>query len=120
MPLLGARRRPTARDRGSRSVGKTPSEARNPRGELGLAKGGEEPPAEETTLGESVLARVAGHLIVETVPPGATVWVVVAIKGQTFADIVFGQGGHRIVLIAPGHRMFRDVVDTSRGAIVPT
>jgi hypothetical protein len=117
-PWPGRRETQRGRDRGSRSVGKTPSEARNPRGELGLAKGGEEPPAEETTLGESVLARVAGHLIVETVPPGATVWVDGAIKGKTFADIVVGEGGHRIVLIAPGHRMFRDVVDTSRGAIV--
>ena len=119
-PWPGRRETLPGRDRsqGSRSVGKTPPEARNPRGELGPAKGGEEPPAEETTLGESVLARVAGHLIVETVPPGATVWVDGAIKGKTFADIVVGQGGHRIVLIAPGHRMFRDVVDTSRGAIV--
>jgi hypothetical protein len=69
-------------------------------------------------MGESVLARVAGHLIVETVPPGATVWVDGAIKGKSFADIVVGEGGHRIVLIAPGHRMFRDVVDTSRGTIL--
>jgi hypothetical protein len=69
-------------------------------------------------VGDSVLSRVAGHLIVETVPPGATVWVDGAIRGQTFADIEVGEGGHRIVVIAPGHRMFRDVVDTSRGAIV--
>jgi len=119
-PWAGRRETLPGRDRGqgSRSVGKTPPEARNPRGEMGQTKGGEEPPAEETTLGESVLARVAGHLIVETVPPGATVWVDGAIKGKTFADIVVGEGGHRIVLIAPGHRMFRDVVDTSRGAIV--
>jgi serine/threonine protein kinase len=80
--------------------------------------GGEEPRSPESELGESVLARVAGHLIVETVPPGATVWVDGVIKGKSFADIVVGEGGHRIVLIAPGHRMFRDVVDTSRGTIL--
>jgi Protein kinase domain/PEGA domain len=81
-------------------------------------EGGEEPRAPEHALGESVLSQVAGHLIVETVPPGATVWVDGVIRGKTFADIVVGEGGHRIVVIAPGHRMFRDVVDTSRGTIV--
>jgi hypothetical protein len=87
-------------------------------GEPTLAEGSEEPNPGQTALGESVLSRVAGHLIVETVPPGATVWVDGVIKGKTFADIAVGEGGHRIVLISPGHRMFRDVVDTSRGAIV--
>jgi serine/threonine protein kinase len=80
--------------------------------------GGEEPKAQASAMGEAELARVAGHLIVETVPPGATIWVDGAIKGKSFADIVVGEGGHRIVLIAPGHRMFRDVVDTSRGTIL--
>ena len=80
--------------------------------------GGEEPRAAEPVLGEALFERVAGHLIVETVPPGATVWVDGVIKGQSFADIVVGEGGHRIVLIAPGYRMFRDVVDTSRGTIL--
>jgi hypothetical protein len=79
---------------------------------------GEAVPPTEPTLGESVLLRVAGHLIAETVPPGAMVWVDGVLKGKTFADIVVGEGGHRIVLVAAGHRMFRDVVDTSRGAIV--
>jgi len=87
-------------------------------GEQAEPKGGEEPRSPDPAPGESVLSRVAGHLIVETVPPGATVWVDGVIKGKTFADIVVGEGGHRIVVIAPGHRMFRDVVDTSRGAIV--
>lgn len=87
-------------------------------GEQAEPKGGEEPRSQDPALGESVHLRVAGHLIVETVPPGATVWVDGAIKGKTFADIVVGEGGHRIVVIAAGHRMFRDVVDTSRGAIV--
>jgi serine/threonine protein kinase len=79
---------------------------------------GEEPKAQASAMGEAELARVAGHLIVETVPPGATVWVDGVIKGKSFADIVVGEGGHRIVLIAPGHRMFRDVVDTSSGTIL--
>jgi len=79
---------------------------------------GETPATAEPAPGDSMLSRVAGHLIVETVPPGATVWVDGVIKGKTFADISAGEGGHRIVLIAPGHRMFRDVVDTTRGAIV--
>jgi len=83
-----------------------------------VAERGEEPHSAEPTLGESVLSRIAGHLIVETVPPGAMVWVDGMLQGKTFADIVVGEGGHRIVLVAAGHRMFRDVVDTGRGAIV--
>jgi len=78
----------------------------------------EEPRLAEPTLGESMLSRVAGHLIAETVPPGAMVWVDGVLQGKTFADIVVGAGGHRIVLVAAGHRMFRDVVDTSQGAII--
>lgn len=91
---------------------------RPPKSERAEPKGGEEPRAQDPALGESVLSRVAGHLIVETVPPGATVWVDGVIRGTTFADIVVGEGGHRIVLVATGHHMFRDVVDTSRGAIL--
>jgi serine/threonine protein kinase len=67
---------------------------------------------------DSLLARVAGHLVVETVPPGAMVWVDGVFKGKTFADIVVGSGGHRVVVIAPGHRVFRDVFDTSNGIII--
>ena len=65
-----------------------------------------------------MLSRIVGHLIAETVPPGATVWVDGVVKGKTFADIVVGPGSHRIVLTAPGYRMFRDEVDTGRGAII--
>jgi hypothetical protein len=78
----------------------------------------EEPRLAEPTLGESMLSRVAGHVIVETVPPGAMVWVDGVLQGKTFADIMVGAGGHRVVLVAAGHRMFRDVVDTSQGAII--
>jgi hypothetical protein len=65
-----------------------------------------------------VLALVAGHLVVETVPPGAMVWVDGVLKGKTFADVMVGEGSHRVVLIAPGYRMLRDVVDTSHGTII--
>jgi hypothetical protein len=65
-----------------------------------------------------LMARVAGHLVVETVPPGAMVWVDGVLRGKTFADILVGDGGHRVVVIAPGHRMFRDVIDTSAGTII--
>ncbi len=88
------------------------------RAEPARTRQGQGPGAPAPTLAESVLSRVAGHLIVETVPPGAAVWVDGAFEGRTFADIVVGGGGHRIVLIEPGYYMFRDAVDTTRGAIV--
>jgi hypothetical protein len=72
----------------------------------------------EMSARERVLSHIAGHLIAETVPPGATVWVDGVVKGKTFADVVVGSGIHRIVLTAPGYRMFRDDVDTGRGAII--
>jgi hypothetical protein len=64
------------------------------------------------------LARLAGRLVAETVPPGATVWVDGVAKGTTFADIVVGPGPHRVALTLPGYRTFRDTVDTSRGVII--
>ncbi|MBN2574870.1 MAG: PEGA domain-containing protein [Deltaproteobacteria bacterium] len=67
---------------------------------------------------KSILARLAGHLVVETVPPGATVWVDGVAKGTTFADILVGPGSHRVVLTLPGHHTFRDTVDTGPGAII--
>jgi hypothetical protein len=65
-----------------------------------------------------VLAHLAGHLVAETVPPGARVWVDGVAVGTTFADIEVGPGRHRVVLTLPGHRTFREVMDTGRGAIV--
>lgn len=76
------------------------------------------PHAEARDPGDLPLSRVAGHLIADTAPPGAMVWVDGILKGKTFTDIVVGEGGHRVVLVAPGHRMFRDVVDTTTGAII--
>jgi serine/threonine protein kinase len=74
--------------------------------------------AEARAASDPSLSRVAGHLIAETAPPGAMLWVDGILKGKTFTDIVVGDGGHRVVLIAPGHRMFRDVVDTTTGVII--
>jgi hypothetical protein len=74
--------------------------------------------APEPVTQAGILANVAGHLVVETVPPGAMLWVDGVLKGKTFADVVMGEGGHRIVVVAPGYRMFRDVVDTTNGAII--
>lgn len=71
-----------------------------------------------TAADEALLARVAGHLIVETVPPGAMLWVDGVLAGTTFADVVVGAGSHRIAVIARGHRMLLEVVDTSAGAII--
>ncbi len=90
----------------------------SPKGRQDPSRTEEEPQGKPGTLPDTVLARVAGHLVVETVPPGAMVFVDGDLKGQTFADIFVGQGSHRIVAIAPGHRMFREVVDTTAGAII--
>jgi serine/threonine protein kinase len=65
-----------------------------------------------------LLVHMAGHLIAETVPPGAAVWVDGVLLGTTFADLTVGEGAHRVALIAPGHRVFRQLIDTSRGAVV--
>jgi len=65
-----------------------------------------------------LLARLAGRLIVETVPPGATVWVDGVSRGTTFVDVEVGPGSHRVALTLPGHLTYREQVDTSRGAII--
>jgi hypothetical protein len=67
---------------------------------------------------EQVLALLAGRLVAETVPPGATVWVDGVAKGTTFTDLEIGPGKHRVVLTLAGHRSFREEVDTGRGAIL--
>ena len=119
-PWLAPNRPPRVHNREeqrSRNVEMHPSPP-DPAGERAPTSRGEEARPAEPALGDSVLSRVAGHLIAETVPPGAMVWVDGVLKGKTFADIVVGEGGHRIVLVADGHRMFRDVVDTGKGAIL--
>lgn len=67
---------------------------------------------------ERLLSRLAGRLVAETVPPGATVWVDGVAQGTTFADLEVGPGPHRIALTLPGYRTFRDTIDTTRGAII--
>jgi hypothetical protein len=67
---------------------------------------------------ERILGHLAGHLVAETVPPGATVWVDGVSRGRTFADVEVGPGRHRIVLTLPGYRTFRQMVDTGPGAII--
>lgn len=94
-----------------------PGEASGPAGAASVPRGAASEPT-GAAEGEPALVRVAGHLIVETVPPGAMVWVDETLAGKSFLDVKVGDGGHRIVLIAPGHRMFRDVVDTGPGVIV--
>jgi serine/threonine-protein kinase len=64
------------------------------------------------------IPRVSGHLVVDTIPPGAVVWVDGKKRGKTFADLMIGEGGHRILVIAPGHKIFREVVDTTHGIII--
>jgi hypothetical protein len=100
----------------TRMVPTTPSPSRKGQQDPSWAE--EEPQGKPGTLSDTVLARVAGHLVVETVPPGAMVFVDGDLKGRTFADIFVGQGSHRIVVIAPDHRMFREVVDTTAGSII--
>jgi hypothetical protein len=62
-----------------------------------------------------VLAHLAGHLVAETVPPGARVWVDGVAVGTTFADIEVGPGRHRVVLTLPGHRTLAPVPPSLRG-----
>lgn len=110
--------------RSAERVGEVSLRTQNPRtSRVSLNRGGETPtkPAEpEPPAGQpsALLAQVAGHLAVETVPPGAAVWVDGVLKGKSFVDIAVGEGSHRVVMILPGYRMLRDVVDTSHGAII--
>jgi hypothetical protein len=79
-----------------------------------LALGLDEP----TPTRERILSHLAGHLVAETVPPGATVWVDGVAKGTTFLDVIVGPGRHRVALTLSGYRGFRDMLDTTRGAII--
>jgi serine/threonine protein kinase len=59
----------------------------------------------------------AGHMVVKTTPAGATVWVDGLQKSKTPTTITTTPGSHRLVVILPGFRMLRDVVDTSKGVL---
>jgi hypothetical protein len=65
-----------------------------------------------------ILSFLAGRLVAETVPPGATVWVDGKARGTTFTDLDVGPGKHRVVLTLPGYRSFREIMDTTPGAII--
>ncbi len=91
--------------------GGAPSSASTP---VVASRGGPVGPSSRAEL----LARLAGRLIVETVPPGATVWVDGVSRGTTFVDVEVGPGSHRVALTLPGHLTYREQVDTSRGAII--
>jgi hypothetical protein len=92
-------------------------EATQPGGEPATRGPGQHPTPPAPTR-EQVLSRLAGRLVAETVPPGATIWVDGEARGTTFADLVVGPGSHRVALTLPGYRTFRSTVDTSRGAII--
>jgi hypothetical protein len=58
-----------------------------------------------------------GHLTLKVNPPGAAVWLDGQEVGSTPSTILTQPGAHRLVIAAPGYRMLRDVVDTSKGAL---
>jgi hypothetical protein len=59
----------------------------------------------------------SGHLVLKVSPPGAAVWLDGQEVGSTPSTILTQPGAHRLVIVAPGYRMLRDVVDTSKGAL---
>jgi hypothetical protein len=64
------------------------------------------------------LTPVANHLVVDTQPHGAQVWVEGEWKGQTPLDILVGQGNKQLVLVAAGYYMFRESFNAAAGAIL--
>jgi serine/threonine protein kinase len=64
------------------------------------------------------LPRVPGHLFLATNPDKADVWVDGELRGKTPVDLVIGRGGHRVVVIKPGHHLLRVVYDTTEGEYV--
>lgn len=59
-----------------------------------------------------------GHLVVKINPSGAVVWIDGSEAGTAPSTMLTQPGAHRIVITAPGYHMLRDVVDTSRGAVI--
>jgi hypothetical protein len=60
----------------------------------------------------------AGHLVLKISPAGAVVWIDGQESGSAPNTMLTTPGVHRIVIVASGYRMLRDVVDTSRGAVI--
>ena len=63
-------------------------------------------------------SRVPNHLVLDTDPNQADVWVDGVLRGKTPVDLEIGPGGHRVVAIKPGYHMLRDVYDTTQGVYV--
>lgn len=61
---------------------------------------------------------VPGRLSVATIPPNADLWVDGEWQGKTPLDVAPGPGAHRVVIIAPGHLVFKGVYDTTDGEII--
>jgi hypothetical protein len=59
----------------------------------------------------------AGHLVLKITPPGAVVWIDGVESGTAPNTMLTKPGAHRIVITAPGYRMLRDVLDTTKGAV---
>lgn len=64
------------------------------------------------------LPRVPGRFKLDTEPAGALVWIDGVERGTTPLDVHVGPGGHRVVAILPGHRMWRDVIDGTPGELM--
>jgi len=64
-----------------------------------------------------VSATPSGHLVLKVTPAGATVWLDGKEVGSTPSTILTTPGAHRLVVTAPGYRMLRDVIDTSKGIL---
>jgi len=62
--------------------------------------------------------RAPNHLLVDTQPHGAGVWIDGVWKGHTPLDLLAGPGGKRLVLVAAGYYMFRTSFEASDGAII--
>ena len=59
----------------------------------------------------------SGHLVLKVSPPGAVVWIDGVEAGTAPNTMLTAPGAHRIVITAPGYRMLRDVVDTTKGVL---
>jgi serine/threonine-protein kinase len=58
-----------------------------------------------------------GQLVLKTAPAGATIWLDGVQREKTPATLITTPGSHRLVVILPGYRMLRDVVDTTKGVL---
>jgi hypothetical protein len=59
-----------------------------------------------------------GYLVLKISPSGAAVWIDGKEVGTAPNTMLTTPGAHRIVIAASGYRMLRDVIDTTRGAVI--